>query len=147
MHAMIAIYDKLDVRFHYPENWEVSDEQADEWPRAVTIQSPGTAFWSLHIYSLPASPVDLAAEAMRALKQEYEGVHVETLQCDVAGHEALGYEMDFHYLDLIVRARVLGIQQADRVFLILTQAEDGEFEGLERVFLAMTTSLLTSPAE
>lgn len=147
MHRMIAIYDKLDVRFQYPENWEVTDEQAVEWPHAVTIQSPGTAFWSLHIYPLPASPVDLAAEAMRALKDEYKGVHAETIQCELAGCEALGYEMDFSYLDLIVRARVLGISQPGRVFLLLTQAEDSEFEALERVFLAMTTSLLTMAAE
>src|SRR5262245_30408395 len=47
---MPAIYENLGVRFLYPENWSITDEDDEGWPRTVTVQSPETGFWSLHVY-------------------------------------------------------------------------------------------------
>ncbi len=139
---MTATYDRFEVRFYYPENWSVADEQGDGWPRGVTIQSPGTAFWSLHIYQPAVSPADLTAEVLQTMREEYPDLDVTTESREFGGQEAVGYDMDFHCLDLIVRARVLGIVHGKRTFLLMFQAEDAQFEELEQVFLAMTTSLL-----
>ena len=47
---MPAVYQQFGVRFLYPENWSVLDEETDEWPRAVTLQSEETGFWTLQVY-------------------------------------------------------------------------------------------------
>ena len=53
---MPAVYEKLGVRFLYPENWQITDEELDGWPQSVSVQSPGSAFWSLHVYSSEIAP-------------------------------------------------------------------------------------------
>ena len=140
--GMSATYDKFQVRFYYPENWSIIEEQADDWPRTVTVQSPGTAFWSLHVYQPAVSPLELAGEVVQTMREEYPDLDVTTESHEVAGQATAGYDMDFHCLDLIVHARVLGIVHGERTFLLMFQAEDAEFERLEQVFLAITTSLL-----
>lgn len=142
MLRMPAIYNQLDVQFQYPENWAVTDEQKSGWPRSVTLQSPGTVFWTLHIYPASSAPADLTSQAVQAMAEEYQGLESEPVRCELAGYEASGFNMDFECLDLIVRARVLQIRHGQHVFLVLCQGEDSEFERLEPVLLAMTTSLL-----
>ncbi|MCO6455634.1 MAG: hypothetical protein J5I93_10100 [Pirellulaceae bacterium] len=139
---MTASYSQFDVQFQYPENWSVTDEQKSGWPRSVTVQSPGTVFWSLHVYPASSAPANLANQAVQAMAEEYQGLEAEPVRCELAGHDAPGFSMDFEYLDLIVRARVLQIQHGQHVFLVLCQGEDSEFERLEPVLLAITTSLL-----
>ena len=147
---MTATYEKLDVRFYYPENWTISDEQRDGWPRGVTIQSPKTAFWSLHIYQPALPPSELAAQVVQAMQEEYSDLEVQTERLDLDGWDMAGFSMGFSCLDRFVRACVLGVIHEDRTFLALAQAEDSEFDQLEQVFLAITTSLLRfsrSPSE
>ena len=47
---MPAVYQKLGVKLLYPENWSITDEDDEDWPRTVTLQSRETGFWSLHVY-------------------------------------------------------------------------------------------------
>lgn len=138
---MSGHYQQSDLQFFYPENWQVTDEETSDWPRSVSVQSPAGAFWSVMLYQ-DASPADLTQEVLESMRSEYDDIDVDPVSESIGHHLLSGYDMCFCCLDLVVRARTLATQLADRTVLLLWQAEDREGQQLEAVFRAITTSLL-----
>lgn len=127
----------------YPENWTLDEQEAIAGNRSVAVYSPGGAFWSVVVHDLTADPKELAAEALNAIKAEYEGSETEPASEQLAGHELRGYDVNFFYLDLTNTAQIRGFRTADATCLVLCQAEDRELTTAEPVFRAITTSLLS----
>lgn len=144
---MPARFDKLGISFQYPENWTLDDSDALLGRKSVTVISPGGGFWSVAIHSGSADPATLATAAVEAMKKEYPGVEVDEADETVAGHDLIGYDLAFYYLDLISTATVRSLRVAGSSYTIFCQAEDREFDKLQMVFQAMTTSLLTGLTE
>lgn len=138
-----AVFDKLGIRFMYPDNWTLDEQEAIAGNQSVTVYSPGGAFWSIVVHDRTADPSDLAAEALTALKAEYEGSEAEPAREEVAGETLRGYDVNFFYLDLTNTALIRSFRTADATCLVLCQAEDRELVTAEPVFRAITTSLLS----
>lgn len=143
---MTPRYENFGVGFQYPENWKIVDEQPDDWPRSVSVQSPGSGFWMLQIFPAVADPATLAADVLKTIQQEYQEVEAESVHEPLAGVNTLGHDLTFYCLDLIVAARTRAFPHGDRTFLLLWQAEDREFDQLEPVFRAISVSLLRTIA-
>jgi hypothetical protein len=141
---MPCTYDKLGVRFLYPDNWFLDEEDAPGGIPSVTVQSPGGAFWSLAIHSPETDPDELAQAALKALKAEYQDSEAEAVTERIAGQTIDGYDFHFFYLDFVNTAVVRGFRTPKASCLVLCQAEDREFNELAVVFRAITTSLLSS---
>lgn len=139
---MTATYEQSGIRFLYPENWKISDEDLDSAPQTVSLQCPGSGFWTLHLYSGGQTPATLVAEVLGAMRQEYDEFEFESLEEKWDDVETCGYVMHFYCLDLLVTARVLGIRDGRRTYIVLWQAENREFDELEPVFRAVTMSLI-----
>ena len=139
---MTVVYEKLGLPLQYPENWEVHDEQQEDWPRTVTFESPAGAFWSLHIYPPKSSGSELTRIVRDTICEEYEGVEAVESESAIEQFVARGYEMVFNCLDMIVSAKVLAFETHQGTFVMLWQAEDREFSRLEDVFRAISTGLL-----
>ena len=139
---MPAVFEKLGISFQYPENWTLDESDVLAGRQSVTVYSPGGGFWSIAFGGESADPVDAAKVAVDAMQQEYEGVEVEKIEEIVAGHELIGYDMDFFYLDLISTAAIRCFRFAATTYTIFYQAEDREYQQIHRVFEAMTVSLL-----
>jgi hypothetical protein len=144
---MPAVYDSLGVRFMYPENWTLDDGTDDEAPpeerhNAVTLYTPGGAFWSLAIYPPGDSATDLAAEVMRALRAEYDNMDVETVTEAVEGQDLIGYDMNFVYLDMTNTAKVRALHTPRATFVLYYQSEDRELAEIKVVLDAITVSFL-----
>jgi hypothetical protein len=138
---MYGIYDRFNVKFVYPENWEIAEEQADDWPKVITLQSPGGAMYSLHIYEGGVQLRELVREAAVALQQEYAESESEELpECNDGAD--CGIDLHFYYLDFLILAQVRGILLPGKALLWINQAEIKEFEACEPIFKAMTLSLL-----
>src|ERR1044072_8087169 len=73
-HLMPAIYENFGVRFLYPENWSVIDEEDDGWPQTVTVQSPQTSFWSLHVYPPNSELKPIVKELIAAIQEEFRDI-------------------------------------------------------------------------
>jgi hypothetical protein len=116
---MPAVYENMGVRFLYPENWSVTDEEDDAWPRTVTLQSPQTGFWSLHVYP--------PAQDVKPVVKELIGA---------------GVDLAFFYLDLLVEAKIRCLRTPSSTLIWLYQAESREFETMEPVFQAIAVSML-----
>ena len=139
---MPAQFEKLGISFQYPENWTLDDSDAVLGRKSVTVYSPAGAFWSVAIQGGSAAPDKMASAIVDAMREEYEGLEVVKIEKVVAGHELVGYDLNFYCLDLTNTAQVRSLQITHTTYTIFCQAEDREFERIGRVFEAMTTSLL-----
>jgi hypothetical protein len=143
---MPGIYDKMGIRFLYPDNWKLDEDDALHGNRSVTVHSPGGAFWSITLHARATDPDELARAALEALRSEYPESESESIQEQVAGQSIAGYDFRFFYLDFVNTALIRGFRTPEASCLVLCQAEDREFDDLGPVFLAITTSLL-SPSD
>jgi hypothetical protein len=143
---MPAKYEKMGIAFQYPENWTLDEQDAVAGTPSVTVLSPGGGFWTVAVHPRSADPVRMAEAAVSAMREEYEGLEVQPAQETLADHELQGFDLNFFYLDLTNTARIRTIRLRDATYSVFYQAEDGEFERVERVFSAMTASLLQGTA-
>lgn len=141
---MAAVYEKLGIRFEYPDNWELDEEEALAGQNAVSVYSPGGAFWAVVVHQPPVSPEELAATALRTMRQQYDDLDADPIEENVAGQTLVGYDMNFYCLDLTNTAQVRSCRTENAVLVVFYQAEDREFAEVEGVFRAITLSLLAS---
>lgn len=139
---MYATYEKFGIRVLYPENWTVQDEQLDDWPRSVSIQSPQGAYWELQVYPSRISPARLTKQALSAMQQIYEDLEAEPVSEELGDVTATGYDLSFFCLDFLVSCRIRSFYSGSRTCILTCQAESREFDRQELVFSAMTKSLL-----
>ncbi len=140
---MPARFEKLGISFQYPDNWTLDEEDALAGRKSVTVYSPGGAFWSLAVHPRSADPAQLAQAAVDALREEYEQIEQEDARETLAGHEMVGYDLNFFYLDLTSTAQIRCLKTDQATYTIFCQGEDREFDAVHLVFQAMTTSLLS----
>jgi hypothetical protein len=139
---MYATYEKFGVRVFYPENWTVNDEQLEEWPRSVSLQSPHGAYWELQVYPTRISPARLIKQALKAMEEIYEDLEAEAVTEELWKVTATGYDLHFFCLDFLVTSRIRSFYTGSRTCLLTCQAESREFDRQQPVFSAMTKSLL-----
>jgi hypothetical protein len=139
---MPAVYEKLGIRFQYPENWTLDEIEALEGNDSVTVYSPGGGFWSIMIHPQGTPPAELVDAALEAMREQYDELDVESVAETIAGRELVGYDMHFFCLDLTNTALVRGFATEQGTYVVFYQAEDIEFSGIELVFRAITLSLL-----
>lgn len=138
---MVATFDKHGVQFMYPENWSLTTDD-ESWPRAISVESPSGAFWSLHLYSPPADPRKLTEDVISALRAEYDPLEAEEASEQVGDVKAEGYDLSFFYLDLLIICHTRSFTFGNKTLVIMTQAEDRDYQQLEPVFRAITVSLV-----
>ncbi len=139
---MPAVYQNLGVRFLYPENWSLQDEEPDDWPRTVTLQSQQTSFWSLYVYPAGHNARAAVTEVIDSIREVYEDLEVLPAKETIGDAETKGVDIAFFYLDLLVEAKIRTLQTPSALLLWHYQAESREFDQVEPVFQAIATSLL-----
>ena len=139
---MIAHYEKSGIRFAYPENWSIVDEQLDEWPQVVSVQSPKGGYWDLKVFPAGIDPNRISDEALDAMRQEYADLESEPITEEIFGVTAVGYNLDFFCMDLLVTSRIRSFDVGTRTLLLICQAESREFDRQRLVYDAITKSLL-----
>lgn len=141
---MPAVYDSHGIRFLYPENWTLMDEDPDNWPRSVTLQSENTAFLSLHAYPARQDTAPLVDQVIDSIREVYPDAEVLEADDQVAEMRTWGVDICFFYLDLLVEAKVRCLKTPSYTLVWHYQAESREFEQVEPVFNAIVTSLLST---
>jgi hypothetical protein len=139
---MPAVYDNLGVRFLYPENWTITDEDDEAWPRTVTLQSPQTGFWSLHVYPPAHNVKEAVKELIGAIQSEFSDIEVLPTKETFGETDTTGVDLAFFYLDLLVEAKIRCLRTPSATLIWLYQAESREFESMESVFQAIAVSML-----
>ncbi|MBI81705.1 MAG: hypothetical protein CMJ81_00780 [Planctomycetaceae bacterium] len=142
---MTAVYEQADVRFLYPENWALDNREESGSPWAVSVHSPSGAFWSLTVHDGNLGLDELGTETLQAVEREYQESFFESIKAEdeIAGCSAVGYDINFFYFDLLVTAKLRVFRMGRFNCIVLYQAEDRDFEELNRVFQAITLSLFS----
>ena len=140
---MPATFNQPGIHFQYPENWTVETDASSTQRRAVSVYSPGGAFWTVLLNPANSDPAELAQTALKTMQGEYDELDTEPAQEEIQGHELVGYDLNFYCLDLTNSAWIRACSTAAGAYLIICQAEDREFEKIAPVFRALTISLLT----
>ena len=117
---MPLTFDNLGITFQYPDNWQLDEAEVRAGQSAVTVFSPGGAFWSVAIFPVTADPARMALAALDAMKKEYEEVESEEACETIAGHELRGYDLSFFYLDLTNTATIRGTKIAGTTYTIFS---------------------------
>ena len=139
---MPAIYENFGVRFLYPDNWSITDEEDDGWPQSVTVQSTQTGFWSLHVYPPYHELKPVVDELVGAISEEFGEVEVLPAKETFDATPTTGVDLAFFYLDLLVEAKIRCLRTPSCTLVWLYQAESREFEQMEPVFQAIAVSML-----
>jgi hypothetical protein len=138
---MPHVFDKLGVRFAYPDSWSLEEQELPE-ASSVTVSSPGGAFWWLAVHPGEADLAAVARAVMQGFREEYADVDIEAVAEEVDDQELIGYDVNFYCLDLTTTAQIRGFRAAHATYMMLWQAEDREFELVRPVFAAITASLI-----
>jgi len=135
-------FDKLGLRFDYPDNWTVDISDAQGGQAAVTVYSPEGGFWSVSAHA-PGEPASRLSDAVvEEMREEYRELDMERASDSVGSLTLSGYDLNFYCLDLTNTAAVRTLETADATYLLLCQAEDREWDRVAPVFAAMTTSFV-----
>lgn len=141
---MPAVYQNLGVRFLYPENWRIQEEEPDDWPRTVTLQSEQTSFWSLYLYPPGHDARAAVTDVINTVRELYADLEVLPAKETIGEFDTKGVDIAFFYLDLLVEAKIRCVQTPSALVLWHCQAESREFDQMGLVFQALATSLLSS---
>jgi len=139
---MQANFEQFGLRFQYPDNWTLEADDLLQGQGSVSVYSPGGGFWSVTVHDSSQDPDDLIEAVVDTMRKMYDELDIEESIETIDGRQVSCCEMNFYYLDLINTATVRVIPSARANYLILCQAEDREFAELQRVFSAMTISLV-----
>ena len=139
---MPQTFDQFGIKFQYPDNWTLDDADLRAGNTAITIFSPGGAFWSVALHEADANPERMAKAALEAMQKEYDSVEFESVVESVGAFKMTGYDLNFFCFDLTSTAKIRSFQLDRRTFTIYCQGEDREFAEIGRVFDAMTFSML-----
>jgi len=138
---MSGVYEDRGIRFQFPENWSLDEEDGLDGSVTVHVTSPSGAFWSIAIHRPEQDPEKLVTAAVEAMRAEYQELDAEAAEERIADEKLTGYDLNFICLDLTNTALVRGFQSKQNTYLVFCQAEDREYERLKLVFRAITTSL------
>ena len=138
---MLGQFNKFGIRFAYPEDWAIVDEEDSQWPRRVSVQSPNSGYWELQVYPPDFRPADLSDQTLEAFREEYDDLDSERVHEEIMDHPTMGYDLDFFCMDLLVTCQVRSFTLGGQTLLLICQAESREFETRREVFEAITRSL------
>jgi hypothetical protein len=142
---MTASYDDNGVRFSHPSDWEL--EVTDDGPRAtITLQSPGPAFAFVSIDETCPDPAEEADAAGEAMKDEYPGADASPASEKIAGYDAVGYDLEFFSLDVVVLCAIRCFRAANRTVLVFGQWSEIEDEESESAIRVLRGSLEVTDA-
>jgi hypothetical protein len=141
---MPATFESFGIKFQYPDNWQLDEEELRGGQSAVTVFRPGgTAFWSVAVHNGSAAPARMAQAALDAMRREYEGLEAEPVNETIAGRALIGFDLNFFYLDLTSTATIRSLRVDGITYTVFFQAEDREYSEMRPVFQAMMLSLLS----
>jgi len=139
---MPALFNKMGIRFTYPDNWIVDETSAMEGAASVTVYSPTESFWTVSLHPADVEPESLVKSGVAALRETYPDLDFEETDDVIQGRDVVGADVNFICLDLTNTAQIRVFESANCVVVVYCQADDRDFDALGPVFQAMTFSLI-----
>jgi len=137
---MDATYQGHGIKFRYPSEWEVSEQQ--EGPQfSITVSSPATAFWTLSLFADCPEPDDVVEAVLDAFREEYDEMDEYPSDARVGKRQTVGRDIDFVCLDRLNSAGVRAFRARQFTVMVLYQHTEVEREETGPILEMMTRSL------
>jgi hypothetical protein len=137
----MSTYESHGIEFDFPDDWQLT-EAADESHVAISIESPGSAFWMLSIIQGRPSADDVVASALESLQEEHEECDVYDSTNQICMLPTAAFDVDFECAEMINRASIMACE-TDRVTLfVMHQCPQTEEADFKRDLLSITDSLM-----
>jgi hypothetical protein len=137
---MDEIYVGHGVRFRYPDDWDLSEQQTVN-EVTVTVSSRETSFWSLTLFFDRPQPEQVLQTAMDALRDEYEDIDVYPVETALCRISNLSRDVEFVCFELINSAFLREYRTARFTALVLYQATDHELQETRSVLEGISNTL------
>lgn len=141
---MDATYQFHGVKFRYPREWEITEQQTDE-QLSITVSSPLTAFWTLSLFPDCPEPEDVVDTVLEAFQEEYTEMDDYPSKERVGKRPTIARDIDFVCLDVLNLARVRAFRTGGFTALVLFQLTEAEQDETGPL-LEMITRSLACPA-
>jgi hypothetical protein len=144
-----TVYSKDGLRFKMPGNWHVSEDDAGEAVRSVSVNEPGHALLLIHIFPVQLAP-ELQVWARRFAKHTRDNARTDSVSNSVFG--SVGAEGGFEMLSETFSVTHWGATTphtreyrkrgfGKQVCLVLTQVSDEDRPRVSAGFQQVTGSL------
>ncbi len=140
---MESTYQAHGVRFRYPREWEVSEQQEGD-QISITVSSPHTAFWTVTLFPGCPEPEDIVAAALDAFHEEYDELDDYPSRVRVCRRRTVARDIDFVCLELLNSAGIRAFRAGRFTVLVLFQLTESEREETAPVLDRITRSLACS---
>jgi hypothetical protein len=139
--VMTETYDDHGIRFEYPATWEV-EETDDGDVVTVALNAPdGLAFALVTLDDSRPAPAEMADEALQAMRDEYPGLDASPALETIAGHRAVGHDVEFISLDMTNTCAIRAFRTPRHSVLVFGQWSDVEEEGTGDLLAAIRRSV------
>jgi hypothetical protein len=131
---MTDTFDDLGIRFEYPSDWELEVDQ--DGPRStVSVHAPGgVAFALISLDEDRPEALELAEQALEAMRDEYPALDARAVTETIDGREAVGFDVEFSSLDLSSACAIRCMRTESRTILSFGQWADlGEDDSESRL--------------
>jgi hypothetical protein len=137
---MTKLFREDGISFRYPANWIFEREDGDGgW--TVSVQSPDTAFVVLTCDKGMPDIEEVVEATLEALREEYPDLEAEPSVETLAGHMAVGHDIQFTSLDLTNTCWTRCFNTETGTVLVMCQTNDLELEANGPVLKAICQSL------
>jgi hypothetical protein len=134
------VFEEDGVRFQYPDNWQLTREEADSgW--TVSVQSQETAFFLIAFDKTMPEIGQVTTTVLETLRADYPELEAEDALESIAKQPALGHDITFFSLDLTNTCHTRSFYSEAGTILLMWQANDLELDAVEPIFKAICASL------
>lgn len=137
---MDQLYSAHGIRFRYPNDWELSENQ-DDRDISISVNSPDTSFWTLTLLDGRPAPERVLQEVVETLRGEYAEMDEYSTKAVIHQTECQACDLQFMQYEIINTAYVRACPAGSRTALILYQGMDRELESTRPILEAITASL------
>lgn len=136
----MQVYEDHGVRFEYPDGWELSvDESEDQI--AVTVEGPGTAFWTLSLIQERPSATEIIESALQCFEEEYGRLDVYEVDDSICLLPTAAFNVDLISLDLVSKVSLRACETDYFSIFCMYQVAETDFETAGAALKSISASL------
>jgi len=124
---MDGIYAAHGVRFRYPDDWDLTEQQTES-NVTITVSSQETSFWSLTLFFDRLQPEQVLETALDAFRNEYDDIDVYPAETMLGRVGNLARDVEFVCLELINGAFLRVFRTGRFTAVVLYQGTDHELK-------------------
>lgn len=134
------IYSGHGIRFRYPAHWEISEGRSED-QIDVSVESPGTSYWTVTLFLRNPSPQQVIRTAVGAYREEYDELDAYPAEASLCHRRAVAQNLEFVSLELINSAFLRAFRTGRYTVLVMYQGTDHELEETRETLEEMSASL------